>query len=294
MFPSAIELIYFNEVATELHFSRAAKKLNVSQPSLSLAIKRLEDNLETHLFIRHKNGVTLTRAGTELFLEGKKMLEQWASITSNIRNSSMCIKGKVNIGCHSTIAVVLIETISKLLEKYPGLEINLKHALTPKIMEDIFNGHLDIGITTDPYPYQDVIIHKLRDSEFTYWMSAKRKKKINLKTDELVILCDPQLPPTQDLIKQLQKLRQNKKLVRLSAINQLEVIATMIAQDCGIGILPTVFPQYYLGDKLKKVPNAPVYKKPMCLVYRQENKNVMSIQTVLIAIKQLAQSISNL
>ena len=62
MVPSAAELEYFLEVSSTLNLSRASERLGISQPSLSLAIKRLEQSVGTELFIRHKHGVTLTQA----------------------------------------------------------------------------------------------------------------------------------------------------------------------------------------------------------------------------------------
>lgn len=290
MLPSSIDLISFYEVATELHFSRAAKKLNVSQPSLSLAIKRLEKMLNTFLFIRHKRGVTLTRSGTELFNNVKKLLDQWKEITSNIKDTNQCVRGKVRIGCHSTLAAFMGNMVSKLLDQHPGLEIHFQHELTPKIMENIVQGQLDIGITVDPYPNQDIILQKVSDCEFTYWMSSKRQMKIDLYAEDTVIICDPQLPQTQYLIKQLQKMRQHHNQLRLSTMNQIETIAKMTEENCGVGILPTAFTQRYFGNKVKKIPNAPIYKKPLCLAYRFENKNVIAIQVVLNAIKELVQT----
>lgn len=289
MLPSATDLVYFYEVANELHFSRAAKKLNVSQPSLSLAIKRLEKSLATYLFIRHKRGVTLTRAGTELFINVKKLLIQWENTIANIKDTTHGIKGKVNIGCHSTLAPFMSHMVANLLDQYPNLEVNFHHGLAAKIMENIIHGYLDIGITTDPYPHQDVILQKIADTEFTYWASSKQLPKVDLQIENMVIICDPQLPPTQYLLKQLQKIRCHKRL-RLSTMNQIESIAAMTADNCGIGILPTAFTEHYFGDTLKKIPNAPIYKKPLCLAFRHENKNIKIIQIILNSIKKLAKN----
>jgi DNA-binding transcriptional LysR family regulator len=280
MLPSFTDLVYFHEVATLLNFSNAAKKLHVSQPSLSLAIKRLEISLNTCLFIRHKQGITLTRSGNELYRNVKIMLTQWDETLSNIKNADQSVKGAVHIGCHSTMSPFLTNMVSKLLKQYPGLEIHFHHELTKKIMEDIVRGQLDIGITVDPFPQPNVILHQIGVSEFTYWASVKHLQKVDLYAEDTVIICDPQLPPTQFLIKQLQKERNHKRL-RLSTINQLETIAAMTAENCGVGILPQTFTERFFGDQLKKIPGAPMYNKPMCLAYRPENKNVMAIQVVL-------------
>lgn len=284
--PSAKDLAYFHEVAITLHISRAAKKLNVTQPSLSLAIKRLETQLNTPLFIRHGQGVTLTRAGDELFREVKTLLLFWEKTTTNIRNANESIKGKVTIGCHSTLAPFMSNMVANLLSQHSELEIHFEHDLSPKIMEQVIKGHIDIGIVTDPFPHPGVIIQPITHTEFGFWVSIKHENKINLYAEETVIICDPKLSPTQYLIKQL--INKNKcKELRFNTMNQIEAIAMMATEGYGVGILPSSFTKTYFGDKLKLVPNAPIYKKPLCLSYRTENKYVKAIQLVLKEIKKL-------
>lgn len=286
MLPSSTDLIYFQEVATELHFSHAAKKLNVSQPSLSLAIKRLESALETILFIRHKQGVTLTRAGAELFKEVKKLLTQWDQTVSNIRNVNDDIKGVVNIGCHSTLAPFMSKMVAELFNKYPELEIHFQHESSIKIVENVVNGNLDIGLVIDPYPHAELILQKISETEFSFWVSSQHADKINLFAEKTLIICDPQLGQTQYLIKQLLKIIPHKEL-KLSAMNRIEAIAAMVVEGYGVGILPSAFTGRYYGDKLKKIPDSPIYRQPLCLAHRPENKKVMAIQIVLKAIKSI-------
>lgn len=286
MLPSTTDLAYFLEVANELHFSRAAKKLHVSQPSLSLAIQRLEKLIATDLFIRHKSGITLTRAGHELFNYVKKVMMQWDEAIANIKAENQLVKGKVTIGCHSTLAHFMTNMVARLLSEHPGLEIHFQYELTPRIMENISKGHLDIGVVTDPYLHTDVIIQQIAMTEFTYWVSSEPSLKFDLYDEETVIICDPELAPTQFLLKELEKQRKGKRL-RLCTMNDIETIVTMTAEKSGIGILPTAWTEFRFGSKLKKIPNAPIYLKPLCLVYRPENKNVMAMQVVLQSIKDL-------
>lgn len=146
MLPSTTDLIYFFEVAKELHFSRAAKKLNVTQPSLSLAIKRLEEQLKMSLFIRHKQGVTLTRAGKELHTNVSKLLAHWNEIFSNLQDANHLVKGRVSIGCHSTLAPFMSGMVADLFAQYPGLEIHFQHEFREKIMEWVVKGDVEMHL----------------------------------------------------------------------------------------------------------------------------------------------------
>ena len=288
LLPSSTDLHYFFEVATQLHFSRAAKKLNVSQPSLSMAIKRLEIDLQTALFIRHKNGLTLTSTGQLLFDHVEKLFDTWQQTVSNIKNISEEVKGHITIGCHSTFAYFLTNLVSQLHTAHPGLEIHFHHDANARIMERIAQGTLDIGIVVAPYPHQDVIIHHVYDTEFAFWASNMQDvNKIDLYHEDTLFICDPQLAPTQFLINAILKKTKHKKL-RLSTMNQIEVIAEMTTMGEGVGILPFVYTNKYHGHKLTLIPNAPICKMRLCIAYRPENKNIKSLTTVLNAIKNVA------
>lgn len=90
----------------------------------------------------------------------------------------------------------------------------------------------------------------------------------------------------QIIEKVVQGQRQNKR-TRLTKMNQIESIAAMTANSAGVGILPNRFTQQYFGERLKQISNAPVYKKPLCLAYRPQMKNVQSIRIVLNEIRAL-------
>src|SRR5262245_41831394 len=112
MLPSAAELEYFLEVTNSLNLSRASERLGISQPSLSLAIKRLEQTIGTSLFSRHKQGVSLTPAGKQLLLHARQLLQYWDNTKSKALASQQDVRGYFTLGCHSSIA---IHTVSQFL-----------------------------------------------------------------------------------------------------------------------------------------------------------------------------------
>lgn len=290
MLPSATDLTYFYEIALDLNVSRTARKLNVSQPSLSLCIKRLEKLLGVHLFVRHAQGLTLTGAGLELFNNVQKLVSLWHEIAGNIKKTTDFIQGMVTIGCHSTLSPFMSNMVSQLLTEHPALEIHFQHGFAQEIMQNIVDGTLDIGITTDPYPHASVIIFPIAETEFTFWMS-KGQKTIDLQAKDLLVICDPQIQPTQYLLNELQKIRCSHTSPRLSTINQIEAIAAMTTESTGVGILPTAFTEYYFSNQLQKIPDAPVYTKPLCIAYRPEKKGVIAVETVIKAIRSLVNAV---
>lgn len=263
MLPSASDLIYFYEVAKESNFSRAAKKLHISQPSLSFSIKRLEGLLNTHLFIRHTQGVTLTRAGNKLFENFESLLTQWNSLTTTIQETNQHIKGKVTIGCYSTLCTYLSEMSSDLLLQYPELEIHFKHGLSADIMQGIIEGTVDLGIMTDPHPHANIIIRKIAETEFSFWSSCKQDNEVDLYSDELLILADLKIPLMHTLLNELHKLRQHKPAPRICNVDQIEALAAMALNHHGAAILPRCYVELHFKDQLKRLQ----MRQPMLSLY---------------------------
>lgn len=286
MLPSPLDLTYFLEAANTLSLSRAARKLNVSQPSLTLAIKRLERLLNQCLFIRHKQGVTLTRAGTELFKNTHELMENWALIKLKVCQMHQEIRGRVTIGCNSTLAVLLSGFLSELLTQYPSLEINLEHALTEKLIKEIICGHIDVGIVINPSHHSNIVLTKVADIEFAFWSSIKIQAPLDLSTNDTTIICDPNLPITQFLVSKLRE--KSSKNLRMISSNQFEVIAALIENGCGIGILPSCWAEKIFANKLKKIKSIPSCTNPMYLAHNYQNKEVAVIQIIRKALKNLA------
>jgi len=284
MLPSAAELEYFLEVCSTLNLSRASERLGISQPSLSLAIQRLEKSVGTQLFIRHKQGVALTQAGKQLWLHARQLLQHWENTKSQALASYREVQGCFTLGCHSTIAIHLVSGfLAELLENQPKLEINLKHDISRRITEQVINLSIDIGIVVNPFKHPDLVIRKLCDDEVTCWIGDGTREIQDIRSKKAIILCEPELTQTQFLLKKCKKAGFLSE--RLMMINSLEVVAHLTSVGCGIGILPTRVVNSMYSEKLKRIPNAPVYSDEICLVYRNENRNVQAIQTIVNAIK---------
>src|SRR5690348_5585648 len=94
------DLLYFVEVAQVGNISRAAERLGITQPSLSAAMQRLEQRLESDLLIRSKAGVQLTREGKLLFTRVKGFLSEWDSIEASVKQQREEPSGRFTLGCH--------------------------------------------------------------------------------------------------------------------------------------------------------------------------------------------------
>ncbi len=275
MMPSPSDLTYFVEVAEALNLSRASERLGISQPSLSLAMRRLEDSVGTQLLLRSKRGVTLTQGGRQLLTHAKYLLQSWDSVKTQTLASVNDIQGSYTIGCHPSVALnILPAFLPELMRHHPKLDIRLRHDLSRRIAEDVISLKIDIGVVVNPVQHPDLVIHRLCEDEVTLWAGPRCNKT--------VLICDPDLAQSQSLLKRLKKHRM--VFERIISSGNLEVIAELTAAGCGIGILPAKVAGR-ARKPLQRVPKAPVFLDEHCLIYRVENKNVKTIQALSAAIK---------
>ena len=152
MIPSPAELNYFVEIASTLNISRAAERLGISQPSLSLAVKRLEDAVGVDLLIRSKSGVNLTRAGQKFVAQARQLLDEWDRLSSEAIRGESQLTGRYVIGCHPSVALYsLPHFLPDLLREYPEVEIKLSHSLSRQVTDDVIGFKVDFGIVNRPW-----------------------------------------------------------------------------------------------------------------------------------------------
>lgn len=272
------DLRYFNEIAQTSNLSRAAERLHISQPSLTLAVQRLEKGVGTLLLNRSKKGVSLTPAGQQLLRHTRQLLTLWDDVRGSAQASMNDVQGIYSIGCHPSMARNIFRNfLPALLAEHPNLEVRIKHDVSRRVAEDVISLKTDMGIVVNPTPHPDLIIHKLTEDEVTLWQSLSMPAE-----NKSVLVCDPDLTQTQELMRQLPKA--GIQFNRLLTSSNLEVIAELTASGCGIGILPSKVAAR-ATTPLTRASKAPVVHDTHCLIYRVENKNVRSIQTLAMAIR---------
>jgi LysR family transcriptional regulator, cell division regulator len=277
MLPSSSDLAYFIQAANSGNFSRASERLGISQPTLSIAIQRLERELGSQLFLRSKSGVSLTRAGKQLFAHSKELIESWEKIRSRALASMHEPQGQFAIGCHSSVAIYsLPRFLPQALAKYPHLEFKLVHDLSRKILESVVQMETDIGIVVNPVRHSDLVIKKLCTDEVCFWTSSNSSAQQNLFSGEAVLICDEDLIQTQTLLSKLKK--GGVKFGRTISTSSLELGCTLVSGGAGIGILPSRVVEAQAKGRLKKIASTPVFEDEICMVYRHELKNIHSIQ----------------
>jgi DNA-binding transcriptional LysR family regulator len=142
------ELRVFVAVATEHSFSRAAIKLCRTQPAVSQALRRLEDDLGERLIDRSTKHATLTAAGDALLPEAIRMLQLAEEAATTVRRHSQRERAVLRIGSDEHGAHVLLPTLSSFLSQQPDISVEFRRIPDLEVPGEVATGSIDIGVTT--------------------------------------------------------------------------------------------------------------------------------------------------
>lgn len=161
------ELKYIVAVAREKHFGRGAEACHVSQPTLSVAIKKLEEELQVKLFERNANEITVTPLGEEIVRQAQSVLEQAENIRDIARRGKDPLAGSLRLGVIYTIGPYLLpDLVRQIIEKTPQMPLMLQENFTVKLLEELRTGEIDCAILAEPFPDTNLAIAPLYDEPF--------------------------------------------------------------------------------------------------------------------------------
>lgn len=180
------ELRYIVAVAREHHFGRAAKSCHVSQPTLSVAIKKLENELRVAIFERGSNEVTLSPIGERIVQQAQQTLEAADNIKQMALHGKNQLAGPLRIGAIYTIGPYLFPELIPLLRKAaPEMPLVVEENYTSVLTEKLKQGELDVIIIALPYKEQGIVTQPLYEEPFVVLLPASHpltsRKTINSK-----------------------------------------------------------------------------------------------------------------
>jgi LysR family hydrogen peroxide-inducible transcriptional activator len=161
------ELKYIVAVAREKHFGRGADACHVSQPTLSVAIKKLEEELQVKLFERNANEITVTPLGEEIVRQAQSVLEQANNIREIAKRGKDPLAGSLRLGVIYTIAPYLLpDLVRQAITHTPQMPLMLQENFTVKLLEELRTGEIDCAILAEPFPDTNLAIAPLYDEPF--------------------------------------------------------------------------------------------------------------------------------
>ncbi|MBL8370776.1 MAG: LysR family transcriptional regulator [Burkholderiaceae bacterium] len=161
------ELKYIVAVAREKHFGKAAEACFVSQPTLSVAIKKLEEELDVKLFERAASEITVTPLGEEIVRQAQSVLEQAAVIKVIAKRGKDPLAGPLKLGLIYTIGPYLLPDLVRQAIRMAGqMPLLLQENFTVKLLEMLRTGEIDCAILAEPFPETGLAIAPLYDEPF--------------------------------------------------------------------------------------------------------------------------------
>lgn len=170
------QLEYIVAVERHRHFARAADASFVTQPTLSMMIQKLEDELDVKIFDRKKQPVEPTKEGEEIILRAKQVLAEVAHLKEFASELKGEITGELHLAIIPTLAPYLLPLFLKpFAEKYPNLKIYIREMVTDSIIANLKTGDLDMGILATPVHEAQLAEHPLFYEEFFAYASKSEK-----------------------------------------------------------------------------------------------------------------------
>lgn len=237
------ELQYVVAVAQERHFGRAAARVFVTQPALSLAIKKLEDDLGTTIFERRQNKVELTPLGEQIVHQAQRVLEEADRIKILAAQGKDQLNGLLRLGVIATVGPYILPDLVPLLNaRAPKMPLELEENLTQNLAGMLKSGKLDVIMIALPFEEPGILTTPLYDEPFQAvvpvghpWQKKKLLDSRQLSTEKVL------LPHAGHCFRQ-QVLEACPELSRSDAEgwqgNSLETIRQMVVSGFGITVMP--------------------------------------------------------
>lgn len=237
------ELQYIVVVAQERHFGRAAERAFVTQPALSLAIKKLEEELGTTIFERRRNRIELTPLGERIVHQAQRVVEEAEQIKILAAQGKDQLNGRLRLGVIATVGpYILPELVPLLNARAPKMPLELEENLTQNLVGMLKNGKLDVIMIALPFEESGILTTALYDEPFQAVIPAGhpwQKKKV---LDSRQLGAEKVLLPHAGHCFRQQVLDACPELSRSDAEgwqgNSLETIRQMVVSGFGITVMP--------------------------------------------------------
>ena len=239
------DLRYLVALARECHFGRAAESCHVSQPTLSVAIKKLEEELGVQLFERGSNEVRVTSAGAMVVEQAARVLADASRIPELARSGRDPLLGPLRVGVIYTIGPYLLPKLIPLVHaRAPEMPLIIQENYTSKLVTELKQGELDVLILSLPLEESGVVTQPVYDEPFRVLLPARHEWAKQAAINPLALAKETMLllgagNCFRDQVLQVcPPLQNHSALQRTFEGSSLETIRHMVATGLGITVLP--------------------------------------------------------
>jgi molybdate transport repressor ModE-like protein len=306
------DLRYFAAIARSGSMTAAAKALHVSQPTLTVAMQQLEEELSTQLFLRERNGVRLTTTGEELLKHAQEVFDLLDRAEQRIKGLESEDEGSFVIGCHESLgAYFLPDFMARFFGKHPKIELLISNETSAEVRDSVIERRTHFGLVVNPHPHPDLVIvelfHDAMDVVVSHDAAPPSRPLSSLLTaagdkiswidgaDAPLVLAKHRLlagpliyagrvSQCQELCDLLAAsgLLSTRKLV----CGDLEMVKSLALAGIGPALLPRRVAAYgHEGSLVRLHPSLPFFPDTICLLYRADmhrTKAAMGVKDELI------------
>ena len=290
---SLTELKFIVAVAQERNFRRAAEKCFVTQPALSLAIKKLELELNVIIFERSRSDVKMTEIGEKIVEQASRVLEETTYIKQLAEQGKNQLKGTLKLGLIHSIGPYLLPEIIPILRKIaPDMPLEVEENLTANLEAQLKNGVIDAAIIALPFSVAGLQYKALYDEEFDvvvpathHWAKRKCIKPSEL-SDEKVLLLNSGHCFSNQVTQACPELSRKGEILQG---NSLETIRNMVASNLGITVLPcSATAERYNNPLIKVIPFvSPAPTRRIAIAWRKSFVRVDAVEKIVESIKAI-------
>ncbi len=287
------ELRYVVAVAQARNFRRAAEQAFISQPALSLAIQKLEEELGVQIFERGKSEISITPIGLQIVEQAQRTLEEAARIREIARQGTDQLIGPLRLGVIYSVGPYLLPALVPALKKLaPEMPLNVEENITANLDTLLRNGKLDVIVIALPFGDAGMLTRALYDEPFEvvtssehHWASRRSIKPQELAAENVLML-DTGHCFSNQVAEACPELR--RKGADIQQGTSLETIRNMVASGLGITVLPaSANGARYRNPLLKVIPfTQPMPSRRIALAWRKSFTRHQAIEALALAIAQ--------
>ena len=294
------ELKYIVALAREKHFGRAAEACFVSQPTLSVAIRKLEDELGVQLFERGTAGIQTTAMGDQLIEQAQKVLDEASLLKDLARQGRDPLVGPLRVGVIFTIGPYLLPwLVPQMIQAHPSMPMLLQENYTVKLLETLRQGEIDVLILAEPFDAQGLVIEPVYDEHFMVavprqhpWAKRRRIPSAELTQQTMLLLGSGHCFRDQvvEICPELSRFSQaSSGIQKTFEGSSLETIRHMVASGVGITVLPqTACPRSRDDGFLCYIPfESPAPNRRVVLAWRKSFARPAAIEALKQQLKAL-------
>jgi LysR family hydrogen peroxide-inducible transcriptional activator len=255
------QLEYIVAVDTYRHFATAAEKCFITQPTLSMQIKKLEEYLDITIFDRSKQPIIPTDVGSRIIEQARIILGETKKVGEIIKDHKNTVEGNLKIGIIPTLAPFLLPMfIGDYIRKYPAIKVEVEEMVSEDIIKSLKKDKIDVGVFVTPAKdekirerplfYEEMMIYAHKDHPLLKKPIVEVK---DIATPEIWMLSDGHCFRNQVInLCEMHDL-QHQELPFEFESNSLETLMKIVDREGGFTLIPELATQYLPAEKIKQV-----------------------------------------